>query len=96
MFTLTLLTDRVGPLLLQVMGQRDRQRAGKGQLVLAGDKGEDRGRAIAQDRVFDRVEVRHTRLPIIRVLRHFDKLVGSKLDEFEWAGADRMLAHLRW
>ena len=47
------------------------------------------------DRVFDAVEIGQPRLPVIRVLRHLDVLVGLELDEFERAGADRMLAHLR-
>ena len=89
------LAYRVGPLLLQVVGQRNGQRAGEGQLVLAGDKGEDRGRAVAQDRVLDRVEIGQARLPVIRVLDQLDELVGLELDEFERARADRMLAHLR-
>ena len=90
------LADRIRPLLLQVAGQRDRQRAGKGQLVFAGDKGEDRGRTVLDDRIFDAVEIGQARLPIIRVFRHCDVLVGLELDEFERTGADRMQAHLRW
>ena len=41
------------------------------------------------------VEIGPARLPVIRVRRHLDELVRLELDEFERAGADRMLAHLR-
>ena len=34
------------------------------------------------------------RLPVVRVARHLDRLVRLELDQFEWAGADRMLAHV--
>ena len=68
------LADRIRPLLLQVAGQRDRQRAGKGQLIFAGDKGEDRGRAVLGDRIFDAVEIGQPRFPVIRVSRHLDRV----------------------
>jgi hypothetical protein len=77
------------------VGQRDRERAGEGQFVLTGDKGEDRGRAVLRDRVFDAVEIGQARLPVIGIFCDLYIFVGLELDEFEGTGADRMLAHLR-
>src|SRR5580704_13181253 len=48
------------------------------------------------DHVFDAVEIRPARLPVIRVAGELDVLVRLVVDEFEWAGADRMLAHGAW
>src|SRR5580704_10199773 len=67
---------------------------GKCHVELAGDKGEDRGRPVRYHGIFDAVEVRPPRLPVIRIARHLDVLVRLKFDEFERAGADRMLAHV--
>src|SRR5262249_38931864 len=61
----------------------------------AGNKGQDRGRAVAQDRVFDRIEIGYARLPVVRVLYDLYEFIRLELDEFERARADRMLAHLR-
>ena len=48
------------------------------------------------DPVFDAVEIRPARLPVIRVAGELDVLVRLVVDEFEWASADRMLAHVAW
>src|SRR5207253_5780904 len=86
--------NRFRYLALQILGQRDRQRAAEGQVVFAGDKGEDRGRPVFDDRVLDTVEIRLAGLPIIRVAGKLDVLVWLELDEFERAGADRALPHV--
>src|SRR6266851_2871614 len=44
--------------------------------------------------VFDAVEIGPPRLPVIRVARHLDRLVGFVFDESERPGADRLTAHL--
>src|SRR5260370_20081913 len=58
------------------------------------DKGEGPRRQVFDDRVFDTVEIRPALLPVIRVSGYCDRLVRLEFDEFEWAGADRVLAHL--
>ena len=80
---------------LDVLDQRRRHLGRKGHVDLAGDEGEHRGRAIADDRVFDAVEIRQALLPIVRILRELDRFVLLELDELERTGADRMRAHLR-
>ena len=50
-------------------------------------------RVVRDDGVFDAVEIGPSRFPIIGVADELDRLVRLELDEFEWAGADRMLAH---
>ncbi len=77
-----------------VLHQRDRYLVWEGHIEFAGDEGEDRSRAVGDDGVFDTVEIGAPRLPVIRVARHLDRLVGFVLDEFERPGADRMRAHL--
>src|SRR5712671_6766701 len=61
---------------------------------LAGDKGEDRGRAAGDDRIFDAVEIRTPRLPVIRVAFHLDRLAGLVFDEFEGTRPYRVGAHI--
>src|SRR5215469_9592882 len=85
------LADRAGLLALDVPRQRQSCR---GPIELTGDKREVRRRAVADDRKLDAVQIGSARLPVIRVARQRDPLVGFELDKFEWAGADRMLAHL--
>src|SRR5215469_4342261 len=53
-------------------------------------------RPVRRHGIFDAVEVRPAALPVIRIARHLDMLIRLELDEFERAGADRMLAHLPW
>src|SRR5215471_6002055 len=60
------------------------------------DEGEDCRRSVRYHSVFDAVEVWSVRLPIIGITRHLDVLVRLELDEFERAGADRVLAHVAW
>src|SRR4029077_8478981 len=67
---------------------------GEGHVELAGDEAEDRCRPVRDDRVFDAFEIRPARLPVIRVAGELDVLVRLVVDEFEWASADRMLAHV--
>src|SRR5262249_5612494 len=66
----------------------------EGHVKLAGDKGEDRSRAVWNHGIFDAVEVRPIPLPVIGIARHLDVFVWLELDEFERARADRMLAHV--
>jgi hypothetical protein len=86
--------DRLRRLRFHVLQERDRDLVRKGQIELAGDESEDRGRAVGDDRVFDAVEIGPARLPIIGVADELDPLVRFELDEFERAGADRMLPHV--
>ena len=88
------LTSRLRHLISYVPQQWDRHLIGKGHVEFAGNKAEDRGRAVCDDRVFDAVEVRTVRFPVIRVSRHRDPFVWLELDEFERAGADWVLAHV--
>src|SRR5437762_6032884 len=46
------------------------------------------------DRVLDAIEIRPVLLPVIEVSGHLDLFVGLEADEFEWAGADRILPHV--
>ena len=84
--------DRLRRLALQVLQQRDR---GEDEIELAGGEGQEPRRRIGDDRILDAVEIGPARLPVIRVTGHPDVLVRLVLDEFERAGADRVLAHLR-
>ena len=81
---------RVGRLRLHVLQQRDRDLGREGDVELAGDEAEDRGRAVRHDRVFDAVEIGQALLPVVRVLRQLDRLVLLQLDELERPGADRI------
>jgi hypothetical protein len=62
-------------LLLDVLQERDHDFVRKGQVELAGDEGEDRGRAVGDDRVFDAVEIGTPRFPIIGVADELDPFV---------------------
>ena len=81
-------------LAFDVAHQRHRDLVGEGDVELAGDEGQDRRRAVGDDRVFDAIEIRQARFPVVRVARDLDALVGLVFDELERAGADRRLAHL--
>ena len=61
---------------------------------LAGDEGENGGRAVGDDGELDAVEMRQALLPVIGILGELDRFVGLELDELERAGADRLGAHL--
>src|SRR5215467_1062819 len=61
----------------------------------ASDEVEITGRRIGNNRGFDRVEIWSSGLPIIRVSHDPNALVRLEFDEFERAGADRVLPHLR-
>ena len=89
------LADRVRVLRLDVLQQRDRHLGRKRHVELAGDEGENRGRAIRDDGELDAVEMRQALFPVVRVARQLDQFVGLELDELERAGADRMGAHFR-
>src|SRR6516225_6114335 len=90
------LADRLRHLALDVLHQWNRQsEIRKGDVELAGDEGEVRRARILDDRIFDAVEIRPARLPVVRVARHLDVFVRLELDEFEWAGADRVPTHVR-
>src|SRR6266404_4191636 len=56
---------------------------------IAGGECQHLRRRIGYDRIFDAVEVRAVRFPVIPVARHFDGFV-----RLERTGADRMLPHL--
>ena len=88
------LANRLRLLALDVLQQRDGHLVGKGHVELAGDKGQQRRRAVRDDRPFDAVEIGPARLPVIRVAGQPDQLVRLVRDEFERPGADRMLAHV--
>ena len=57
-------------------------------------KGQQRRRAVGDDRPLDAVEIGPARLPIIRVAGQPDRLVRLVRDEFERPCADRVLAHV--
>ena len=61
---------------------------------LAGDEGEDRGRAVRNDGKLDAVEMRQALFPVVRVARQLDRFVDIEFHELEWAGADRVRTHL--
>jgi hypothetical protein len=82
-------------LVLHILQHRDRYFEGKGHVELAADEGQHRCRAVRDDRVFDAVEIRPARLPVIGVLRDLDRLVRFELDKFERPCADGALPHLR-
>ena len=84
-----------GRLALDLLHQRGRHKAGPGAVEFLGAERQDPGRGVADDRVFDAVEIGPARLPVIGVAGQHDPLVRLELDELERAGADRMLAHLR-
>src|SRR6266545_422871 len=61
---------------------------------LSRNEPQNRRREIAYDRIFDAIEIGPALLPVIRVSRHRDALIGLVFAEFERAGADRMAAHM--
>ena len=81
-------------LALDIPQQRYRHLEREGHVELARDKGEDRRRAVRYHGILDAVEIWPILLPVIGVARHLDVFVRLELDEFERAGADRMLAHV--
>ena len=88
------LADRLRRLVLHILQHRDRHLERKGHVELTADEGQHSRRAVRNDRVLDPVKIGPPRLPVIRVLRDPDRLVGLELDEFERAGADRIEAHV--
>ena len=80
---------------LDFLHQRRGDEAGPGAVEFLGAERQDPGRCVADDRIFDAVEIRPPLLPIIGVAGQHDPLVRLELDKFERPGADRMLAHLR-
>ena len=85
--------DRLRHLTLDVLQLRHRD--AEINLLVAGHERQQPGRDILDDPVFDAVEIRPARLPVIRIADHRDRLVRLELDELERPGADRMLPHLR-
>src|SRR6516165_4932346 len=85
--------DRLRRLSLEILQCRDAH-IQRNHVKLPGKKGQVARTGFAHDRVFDAVEVRPARFPVMRVFRHFDLFVMLERDEFERAGTDRMLAHL--
>jgi hypothetical protein len=87
-------------LVLALLGTRSQTacgawlRVGKGQFELAGGEGEDRGRAVGDDRVFDTVEIGPPRLPVTGIADQPDALVRLELDKFKRAAADRVLPYV--
>src|SRR5262249_50681237 len=73
---------------------RDRHVSLPGAVEFTGGKSEDRSGRVGHKRVFDRVEVRAPRLPIIGVADYLDRFIGFELDKLERASADRMGAHV--
>src|SRR5271169_2481425 len=61
---------------------------------LAGDETQEARRYIPDDRPFNAVDIGSARFPVIGAAGERDRLVWLKLDEFERAGADRMLPHV--
>src|SRR5215472_16897731 len=83
--------DRLRYLVLHILDLWDRHPVD--QVALAADKGERARRQVLDDRIFDAVEIGSPRLPVIRVAGHRNRLVWLEIDEFERAGADRVLPH---
>src|SRR5206468_12072187 len=75
-------------LALDLTHQGNRHDPRPGPVELARGQGQDRGRGIADYRVFDAVEIRQAGFPVIRIARNLDRLVGLELDELERPGAD--------
>src|SRR5262249_11762957 len=86
------LADRLWPLASYVLYQRERQ--GQSQVELPGIECQHRRRRVLDDRIFDAVEVGPVLFPIIGIAGDLDPLVRLELDEFEWASADRLRAHV--
>src|SRR6516162_5636474 len=84
--------DRLRRLARKIPQQRDRHP--EDLIERTGDKSQDARRKARDDRPLDAVEIGPARLPVIGVSRHPDVFVRLEFDEFEWAGADRMLAHV--
>jgi HEAT repeat protein len=88
------LADCLRHLAGHVLQQRRRHAIPEGHVEFTGDESQYRRRQVANDRILDAIEIRPALFPIIGVARHLDVLVRLELDEFERAGADRMLAHV--
>src|SRR5215831_11006442 len=88
------LANRLGRLGFHVLQHRDLQKIRGSKVELARAKGHHPGRNVLDDRILNAVDIRPALLPIIRVSRYFDRLLGFELGEFEGAGADRVRAYL--
>src|ERR1051325_10810003 len=88
-------TDFLSDLLVDVVQHRHLQEIPRGYVDLARHKSERAGRYVFYDLVLDAIEIRPVLLPVIGVARDLYVFVRFELDEFEWPGADRLLAHLR-
>ena len=83
-------------LAFHVRHQGHGQFIGKDHIEVAGDEGEDSGRAVGDDGVFDPVQIGPTWLPVVRVATDLDTLVALVFDELERSRADRRPARIAW
>ncbi len=88
------LANRFRFLALQFLHQRQCQDALGVAVEFTAGEGQDRGRGIGDEGVFDAVEIGPVLFPVIRVAGDLDRLVGLEFDEFERAGADRFEPHI--
>src|SRR5262249_51595142 len=79
---------------LDVRHKRNRQLIGKGHIEIAGREGEDRRRAVWDDRVLDAIKIGQTGLPVVRIAAHLNALVALEFDELEGPGSDWRAAHI--
>src|SRR6516162_10878054 len=77
-----------------ILQQRYCESVRKGHVELPGDETQYGRRQVADDRIFDAVEIRPLLFPVIRISCYLDPFVRFEFDEFEGTGADRMAAHV--
>src|SRR5215469_17074904 len=86
--------DCLWHLVLHVPEEWNREGVRKGHVELAGNESQCRGRPVTDNCIFDAVEIGAVLLPVIGISCYPDVFVRLELDEFERAGADRMLTHV--
>ena len=91
------LADRFRHLICHVLHTRHGKLVRESHVEFARYKGQCCGRWVADNRVFDTVEVGPILFPVLWVPCHADDLVGPELDEFERPRPNRVSAHfVRW
>src|SRR6267142_48343 len=88
------LAARLRRLTFDVLQEWHRHLVGEGHVELAGDEREDRRRPVRDDSIFDTVEIRSPRFPVVGISRQPDRLVWLEFNKFERPCPDRTAAHV--
>jgi hypothetical protein len=87
------LADRLRHLICHILHTRDGKLVRESHVEFPRYKRQCCGRGVADDRIFDTIEVGPIRFPVLSVPYHADDLVRPELDEFERPRPNRVSAH---